>query len=226
MNSDRPAALPPKPDDTLARLRRDYTLAVLDESHVTSDPLKQFSIWMEQAIAAGVLEPTAMALATVDSTGHPSVRTVLLKGVDSRGFTFFTNYESRKGLELASNPRVSVSFHWAEVQRQVCARGLVSKVSAQESEDYFRSRPHGSRLAAWVSRQSSVLSGRAELEQRLEEVKRRFPGEDVPLPPHWGGYVIRLESIEFWQGRSSRLHDRLCYTRDSGGGWKLNRLSP
>jgi pyridoxamine 5'-phosphate oxidase len=151
---------------------------------------------------------------------------VLLKRADHRGFAFFTNYESRKGREIAINPRVALAIHWAQLERQVCIQGLASPLSREESEAYFRIRPLASRLAAWASRQSEVVSGREELEKAMAEVKLRFPGEEVPLPPRWGGFLVRPETIEFWQGRPSRLHDRLCFFRLADGSWDLGRLSP
>jgi pyridoxamine 5'-phosphate oxidase len=211
---------------SIADLRREYARARLDEAHVSPDPVAEFDRWFSQAQEAKVLEPNAMALATATRDGTPSVRMVLLKGFDERGFVFFTDYRSRKGAELAANPRAALAFYWGELERQVRITGTVELTSAQESEEYFRTRPRGSRLGAWVSHQSRVIPSRDLLESRLREVEERFPTEDVPLPPHWGGYRLRPEEVEFWQGREDRLHDRIRYVRKTGGGWRLERLSP
>ena len=210
---------------SIADIRREYARARLDEAHVSPDPVAEFDRWFSQAQEAKVLEPNAMALATATRDGTPSVRMVLLKGFDERGFVFFTDYRSRKGAELEGNPRAALAFYWGELERQVRITGTVELTSAQESEEYFRTRPRGSRLGAWVSHQSRVIPSRDLLESRLREVEERFPTEDVPLPPHWGGYRLRPEEVEFWQGREDRLHDRIRYLRD-GGGWKVERLSP
>ena len=210
---------------SIADIRREYARARLDEAHVSPDPVAEFDRWFSQAQEAKVLEPNAMALATATRDGTPSVRMVLLKGYDERGFVFFTDYRSRKGAELEGNPRAALAFYWGELERQVRITGTVELTSAQESEEYFRTRPRGSRLGAWVSHQSRVIPSRDLLESRLREVEERFPTDDVPLPPHWGGYRLRPEEMEFWQGREDRLHDRIRYLRD-GGGWKVERLSP
>jgi pyridoxamine 5'-phosphate oxidase len=191
---------------------------------VEADPIAQFEKWFEQAIHAGMIEPNAMTLATSTRDGHPSARMVLLKGVDASGFVFFTDYRSRKGAELEANPRVSLCFWWDALQRQVRVTGTVARVSREESEAYFRTRPYGSRIGAWASHQSSPLATRESLEQEVQRLERSHP-DDVPLPPHWGGYRVTADSIEFWQGRPSRLHDRIVYTRDLGA-WKIGRLSP
>jgi pyridoxamine 5'-phosphate oxidase len=167
----------------------------------------------------------AIVLATVAKDGRPSARNVLLKGADERGFIFFTNYDSRKGRELSENPNAALTFYWAEMERQICVAGLVEKISREESENYFKSRPRGSRLAAWASNQSDVVADRSALEKKWSGLAEKFPGE-VPLPPNWGGFVLRPERMEFWQGRPSRLHDRFCYTRQPDNSWKLERLAP
>jgi pyridoxamine 5'-phosphate oxidase len=210
---------------SIADIRREYARARLDEAHVAPEPMAEFHRWFTQALEAKALEPNAMALATATRDAIPSVRVVLLKGYDERGFVFFTDYRSRKALELAANPRASLVFHWSELERQVRISGRVERTSTEESESYFRTRPHGSRLGAWASHQSRVIPSRVELERDLREMERRFPTDDIPLPPHWGGYRLQPEEVEFWQGRENRLHDRIRYARD-GGGWKLERLSP
>jgi pyridoxamine 5'-phosphate oxidase len=208
----------------IADLRREYTLAGLRRAELHADPVEQFRHWFQQAVAAAVPEPNAMALATVDATGQPSSRVVLLKTVDERGFVFYTNYESRKGREIEANPKAALTFFWAGLERQVCIRGSCSRVSREESDAYYQSRPLGNRLGAWVSRQSSAVANREFLERRLDEIRAQH-GENPPLPPYWGGYVLRPLTIDFWQGRPNRLHDRFLYTRDDAG-WRIERLSP
>jgi pyridoxamine 5'-phosphate oxidase len=209
----------------VAALRRDYALATLDERDVDTDPIRQFERWFADAAAARVAEPNAMTLSTATRDGVPSARIVLLKGVDANGFAFYTDYRSRKGAELAENPLAALTFLWKEIERQVRITGSVSRVSTEESEAYFRTRPPGSRLGAWASHQSAVLASREELEARVRDVAVRFPDGDVPLPPHWGGFRIAPDEIEFWQGRPSRLHDRLLYRRGERD-WEICRLSP
>jgi pyridoxamine 5'-phosphate oxidase len=208
----------------LAQVRTDYALKTLDERDVDRDPMKQFGVWMVEAIHSQVPEPTAMSLATVDARGRPSARIVLLKGVDPRGFVFYTNYASRKARELAANPAAALTFMWKELERQVRIEGTVEKVARAESEEYFATRPLGSRIGAWASPQSEVIANRAWLELRWEE-QRLEHGENPPLPPHWGGYRLRPDYVEFWQGRRSRLHDRVAYTR-TNDAWKTARLAP
>ena len=207
-----------------ADLRREYSFAGLRRAEMHPDPIHQFNHWFQAALAAQVLEPNAMTLSTVDPEGQPSSRVVLLKDISPRGFSFYTNYESRKGRELESNPRAALTIFWAGLERQVCVRGSVSRLSREESETYFKSRPIGSRLGAWVSRQSSEVPDREFLEKRLDEVTRQY-GENPPLPPYWGGYLVAPATVEFWQGRPNRLHDRFRYTKD-GDKWHLVRLSP
>ena len=210
---------------SIADLRRDYARARLDEANVSADPVAQFERWFAEAREAKVMEPNAMALATATREGAPSVRMVLLKGVDSRGFVFFTDYRSQKGVELDRNPRAALVFYWSELERQVRITGRVTPISTQESESYFRSRPLKSRLSAWASHQSEVLPDRAQLEEQARRVAERYPDENVPRPGYWGGYRLTPEIIEFWQGRESRLHDRIRYRRD-GDQWVRERLSP
>ena len=211
---------------SLSDLRREYALAGLKESDLDPSPFKQFDKWFQQALAAGLPEPNAMTLATATPDGKPSARVVLLKGFNEHGFVFFTNYESQKGRELSANPHAALVCYWIELERQVRISGRVSRVSAEESEDYFRSRPVGSQLGAWVSRQSQVVSGREILEDKLEELTQEYQSKPIPLPPYWGGYRVAPDTIEFWQGRPNRLHDRLRYTRQSGDQWLIERLSP
>lgn len=211
---------------SIADLRRDYALASLDASDVVADPIAQFSRWFANATAAEIVEPNAMTLATIGDDGAPDARIVLLKGVDARGFTFFTDYRSRKGRDLAARPAAALVFFWQELERQVRIRGTVVRLSSEESAAYYDSRPRGSRIGAWASEQSTVISDRSVLEAQVREVELRYPEAAAPpLPPHWGGFLVRPTQVEFWQGRQSRLHDRLQY-RLQHGTWLLERLSP
>ncbi|MBI2706302.1 MAG: pyridoxamine 5'-phosphate oxidase [Actinobacteria bacterium] len=210
----------------LTELRLENERKGLDVADVARDPLTEFSRWYEQARASGLHQPEAMSLATVDANSRPSVRHVLLKRIDSRGFAFFTNYDSAKARHLARNPHASLVFPWHQLSRQVRASGIVEKVSADESDAYFATRPRGSQLSAWASEQSSVISGRWVLEDRLRALEERFAGAEVGRPPFWGGYLAIPYEIEFWQGRSNRLHDRVRYRRHPEQGWIIERLAP
>jgi len=229
----------------LADLRENYRRGQLDHGDLAADPQRQFAIWFATAAQGGrwrriaiaayklwqailgrpPVDVNAMVLATVSSQGEPSARNVLLKGMDERGFIFFTNYDSRKGRELAEIPRAALTFYWMDLERQVCVAGTVTKLPVAESEAYFRSRPRESQLGAWASNQSQIVPDRAALEAKWQSVAAQFPGS-VPLPPNWGGYVLRPERMEFWQGRPGRLHDRFQYARQADGTWRLERLSP
>jgi pyridoxamine 5'-phosphate oxidase len=211
---------------SISERRREYRLASLDVSDVDPDPFVEFGRWMEHALRAELIEPHAMTLATASADGVPSARVVLLRGFDASGFTFFTDYRSQKGRELAENPRAALVLYWAELERQVRISGSVRRVLREESEAYFRTRPEGSRLGAWASRQSSVLESREVLEERLHEARARFDGREIPVPDHWGGFRLAPVEFEFWQGRESRLHDRIRYRRHGSDPWRVERLSP
>jgi pyridoxamine 5'-phosphate oxidase len=210
---------------SLSDLPREYTAAGLREQDCDPSPIRQFSIWFQEALAANLPDTNAMTLATCPPNGRPSARIVLLKGCDDRGFTFFTNYLSRKGQEIAANPFASLVLFWPEIERQIRIEGKVEKVTAKESDEYHRTRPRGSQLGAWCSEQSEVVAGRDVLEARLRDLERRFGDGEVPRPPHWGGYRLEPDMIEFWQGRPNRLHDRIRY-RLVNGAWIMERLSP
>src|ERR1043166_5402999 len=234
---------------SLAELRREYNLTGMRRRDLDPDPLVQFARWLQQATGERVSgrvrmffinlykklflirrtetsDLNAMTLATADKEGRPSSRVALLKGLDQRGFIFYTNYNSRKGREMAENSKAALTFYWPHQERQVCVAGTVSQLTPEEPESYFRSRPRGSQIAAWASDQSAVVQNRSELEARWERIERQYQGNNVPCPAHWGGCVLTPSRIEFWQGRPNRLHDRFRYTRQPGGAWVLERLAP
>lgn len=209
----------------LADIRKDYTLKSLEIKDVSLDPLRQFKLWMDEAIDSEALEVNAMCLSTLGLDGFPNGRIVLLKELD-HGFVFFTNYESEKGNELNSNPKASITFFWAEIERQVRVIGEVAKISEEESDEYFFSRPFGSQIGAWASPQSREISGREVIEANQRVIEEKFTPTTMVRPPHWGGYRLVPHRMEFWQGRPSRLHDRICYTKEAKGDWKISRLAP
>ncbi|WP_329464594.1 pyridoxamine 5'-phosphate oxidase [Streptomyces sp. NBC_01431] len=209
-----------------AAMREQYRTTLLAEEELAATPMEQFGRWFKEAVAGGLHEPNAMVVATADADGRPSTRTVLLKSYDERGFVFFTNYASRKAAELMANPQASLLFPWHQLARQVIVTGGASRVAREETEAYFRTRPHGSQLGAWASAQSTVIASRAELTARYEELAARYPeGSEVPVPERWGGFRVAPEAVEFWQGHENRLHDRLRYVVD-GRGWRVERLAP
>lgn len=210
----------------LRDLRQEYDQGTLDESRADADPLRQFHRWFADAQGAGIMEPNAMTLASADARGVPSARIVLLKTLDERGFVFFTNYDSRKGRELAQRAQAALVFYWDKLERQVRISGPVEQATRAESEEYFRTRPRKSQLGAWVSQQSQVVTDRTVLENEMARLEAQYEGRDIPCPPHWGGYRVVPQEIEFWQGRRSRLHDRLLYRRKAAGTWTITRLAP
>ncbi|MEZ4702690.1 MAG: pyridoxamine 5'-phosphate oxidase [Rhodothermales bacterium] len=211
---------------SVADLREDYRKESLSETDVASDPMTQFGYWFQEALDASLPEPNAMVLATVSPQGTPSSRVLLLKGFDAEGFLFFTNYASRKGLDIAGNPNVAMTFLWLQLERQVRIEGHVTRASDEVSDAYFHSRPLGSQIGAWASPQSEVVTDREALEARFAEIEKRFAGGPIPRPPHWGGYVLKPREVEFWQGRTSRLHDRIRYRIQEDGSWLRQRLAP
>lgn len=230
----------------IADLRKDYALGSLDRADLATSPFSQFATWFDQARGAGrirkffvtvykamlllagkeVPDINAMVLATASKDGRTSARVVLLKGMDDRGFVFYTNYHSRKGRDLEDNPQAALVFYWSNLERQVCVRGTIQKLPEAESDQYFNSRPRGSRIGAWASNQTQRVRNRQQLEQQWDYFEKKFPGSAVPRPPHWGGYLLIPTEMEFWQGRPSRMHDRFQYCRQSDGTWALDRLSP
>jgi pyridoxamine 5'-phosphate oxidase len=232
----------------IADLRKDYSLDTLDREKLAAEPIAQFQHWFDAArglhggrlrrfgvdmykafaalFGSGSIEANAMTLATADGAGKPSARTVLLKGVDERGFTFFTNYDSRKGQELTQNPNAALVFYWADLERQVCIAGSIEKLSREESSAYFHSRPRGSQIAAAASKQSEVIASRDVLAEKFKQLETEFANREIPIPPNWGGYVLKPARVEFWQGRPSRMHDRFRYLRKEDGTWQIDRLSP
>jgi len=212
--------------DKIAGIRKDYQLQTLSEQDVSTDPIQQFTKWWEEAVESEIDEVNAFTLATSTLQGKPSARIVLLKGYDKKGFVFFTNYESAKGNELAKNPQAAMVFFWKELQRQVRIDGSIEQVSAGESDKYFSSRPAGSRIGAWASPQSKIITGRSVIEANAQKYQQQYADGNIPRPPYWGGYRLKPLLIEFWQGRANRLHDRIQYTIQKDESWKINRLAP
>lgn len=213
-------------NENIAGIRKDYSLRTLEENDVNADAIQQFEKWWQEALHSEIEEVNAMTLATATAAGKPSARIVLLKGFDENGFVFFTNYHSHKGREIEENPFASLVFFWKELERQVRVEGNVLKTTAEESDAYFHSRPAGSRIGAWASPQSAIISSRNVIEETVVELEKSFEAKEIDRPPHWGGYIVKPTLIEFWQGRSSRLHDRIQYSIMDTGGWKIKRLAP
>jgi len=212
--------------ETIQNLRQEYKAATLSEKSVAPDPISQFSNWFAEAMDAGIFEPNAMTLATVSSDGKPSARIMLLKGFDANGFTFYTNYLSRKGKEIAKNPNAAILFFWGELERQVRIEGVLEKISKEESEQYFHSRPKGSQLGAIVSQQSQEIQSKELLIEKLGKLEKQYEGQEIPKPSHWGGYILKPQIVEFWQGGAARLHDRIVYKKADKNNWKIVRLAP
>ena len=211
---------------SIAELRKEYKQHTLQENDVAGDPISQFQVWWNEIIASEAEEVNAMTLATADANGHPAARIVLLKGFDENGFVFFTNYHSSKGMQIEANPFAALVFFWKELERQVRIEGAIEKISETESDEYFHSRPRESRIGAWASAQSNVIKSREVLEENIAVLEKKYPGNDIPRPPHWGGYRLLPVMVEFWQGRVSRLHDRIRYSRGEENNWLIERLSP
>lgn len=212
--------------NSISQIRSDYSLRSLDASDVDPDPIVQFDRWWKEALESEIVEVNAMTLCTISPEGKPTGRIVLLKGFDERGFVFFTNYQSNKGKALSAHPDAALVFFWKELERQVRIEGTVTKLSSGESDDYFYSRPEGSRIGAWASPQSEVIPDRERIEKNVSSFQAKFGKEPIPRPPHWGGYLVKPSAIEFWQGRPSRLHDRIFYSQTPSGEWQISRLAP
>lgn len=212
--------------DELSKMRREYQTGSLNETQMASNPFDEFRVWLETAITSGLSEPNAMVVASATPNGRPSARVVLLKELDNDGFVFYTNYMSRKGMELLSNPFAAALFDWHEIERQVRIEGIIEKVSEEESDAYFELRPNDAKIGAWASPQSKVVKGREELEELQKRYTARFVGSEVPRPPHWGGFLIRPTMVEFWQGRPNRMHDRIIYYKVDTENWSMQRLAP
>lgn len=210
----------------IADIRKDYSLRALDEADLHKDAIQQFEKWWQEALVSEIEEVNAMTLATATATGKPSARIVLLKGFNKDGFVFFSNYHSRKGKQLEENPFVSLVFFWKELERQVRVEGSITKITEEKSDDYFNSRPVSSKIGAWASPQSKVITTRKVLDENVAELEKSFDGKDIDRPPHWGGYLVKPDLVEFWQGRASRLHDRIQYTATKESEWKIERLAP